>query len=700
LPPGGGRSRARVCGRFPRFSHETLRKPVANVTLRTKLLIVFAALAFVPLVAVSLIEYRSGVGTVEALLRERALERTSRVERHVARVLSTQESHLLELARSDALREYVQAARAPQEGAGVRDVPGAQDAGGAPSPASSAVPDALGRQFGAYFRDGRDYLQAVTCLDSSGRTLFIASPSDDGVGAAFQTNDFMKSRIRYDTRVWNAGGAGALRSPVGDEPYGAALRVTVPVVDSIASDASPAVALVAEIRLTDVLREADQAEAAGAPNVARGAGDAASQTPARALLIALDNASDKFVYHTNSALSHQVASTAAPSFAGVAARMKAGADGSDFYDAPDGERRLVVFRQVKGLNFSLAAAEDYAAAVAPVRRAALFAAALALVAGLVALALLLVTAGREKRDIETVARGASAIAAGNLEQRITVNASGETRELAKNFNLMSDRLRGLITQESESKQFQSFLRISAMVSHDLKNAIAGLSMLVSNMERQFHREEFRADAIESLREATEKLKRTVARLSEPARSLSGEYRIAARPTDLVPIFRRVIAVNAEPSRPLYDIEARLPETLVATVEPDRVENVFENLVINALEAMGAKGGRLSVEAGTLEGDLVFFSVSDTGTGMTEEFVKTRLYRPFATTKNKGIGLGLYTCREIVEAHGGRLEVESRPGAGTRFRVVLPSRLFISGERREWPVKATATTRSAMPGASE
>jgi signal transduction histidine kinase len=239
-----------------------------------------------------------------------------------------------------------------------------------------------------------------------------------------------------------------------------------------------------------------------------------------------------------------------------------------------------------------------------------------------------------------------------------------------------------------------------MISHDLKNAIAGLSMLVSNMERQFHREEFRADAIESLREATEKLKRTVARLSEPAKSLSGEYRIASRPTDLVPVIRRVLATNADPSRPLYDIEARLPEKLVATVEPDRIENVIENLVINALEAMGARGGRLTVEAGTLEGDLIFFSVSDTGVGMSEEFIRTRLFRPFSTTKNKGIGLGLFTCKEVVEAHGGRLEVDSRVGAGTRFRVVLPSRLFHSGERRERPVKATAAAQSALPGVPE
>jgi signal transduction histidine kinase len=224
-----------------------------------------------------------------------------------------------------------------------------------------------------------------------------------------------------------------------------------------------------------------------------------------------------------------------------------------------------------------------------------------------------------------------------------------------------------------------------MVSHDLKNAIAGLSMLVANMEKQFHRAEFRADAIESLRDATEKLKRTVARLSEPAKSLSGEYRIAARPTDLVAVIRRVLDVNAEPTRPLYEIETHLPEKLVVTVEPERMENVIENLVINALEAMASKGGgRLTVEAGTFSDGLAFFSVADTGSGMSEEFIKTRLFRPFATTKNKGIGLGLFTCKEIVETHGGRLEVESSPNAGTRFRVVIPFSLFNSGERRGRP----------------
>ncbi|MFN2414970.1 MAG: ATP-binding protein [Pyrinomonadaceae bacterium] len=460
---------------------------------------------------------------------------------------------------------------------------------------------------------------------------------------------------------------------------------------------TPAGAVVAELRLGDVVGEAGKAFAAEARPDGEGAG---APEQARRVVVALDNAGGQVVYHTNGALSHQTASKVMPYFSAVEKRMRDGESGADFYDAPDGGLSLAAFRQAAGLNLSVAASEDYTEAVAPVRRAALVGGVVALLAGLSGASLMYFFAGRETRGIDRVARSASAIAAGDLDQRIDVSHSGETRELAENFNAMTERLRDLIAREAESRQFASFMRISAMVSHDLKNAIAGLSMLVSNMEKQFHREEFRADAIESLRDATEKLKRTVARLSEPAKSLSGEYRIAARATDLVPVIRRVLATNAEPTRPLNEVEAHLPERLVATVEPERVENVVENLVINALEAMGAKGGRLTVEAGQLDGDLVFFSVSDTGVGMTEEFIRTRLYRPFSTTKNKGIGLGLFTCREVVEAHGGKLEVQSTPGAGTRFRVVLPSRLINSGERRERPVKATAATHSAPPGAPD
>jgi signal transduction histidine kinase len=654
------------------------------VTLGAKIALIFATLGLAPLLALSAINYRSGVGAVETVLRERASERVSRVGRKVVRILKEQDERLLDLSQSDSLAAYVRDSQ-----------------GNAPDPAQPNLPDVVSAHFAAFFRNNRDYLQEVTCLDGSGNTVFRADWENDDVKFHLKdAKDFAAAKPAHDPDVWNLKSPNALHLPVKNASYGASLLVTAPVLQASGDggEARAIGAVVTELRLGDVVKEADEADPLEERAAAARTSDAQGQ---RRSLVAIDNTTDDVVYHTNGAYNHTNATVAMPYFASVASRMRSGSEGFDFYEEPDGGRRLAAFRQVEGLGVSLAAAEDYSSAAGPVRRTGLLGAAVALVAGLAGLALLLFIARKEAHGIEQVARGASAIAAGNLDQRITVSRSGETRELAECFNAMSDQLRDLIAREAESRQFQSFLRISAMISHDLKNAIAGLSMLVTNMEKQFHREEFRADAIESLREATEKLKRTVARLSEPAKSLSGEYRIAARPTDLAVVIRRVLDINAEPTRPLYDIDVHLPDKLVATVEPERIENVVENLVINALEAMASKGGgRLTVEAGTMPGDLVFFSVEDTGVGMSEEFIKTRLFRPFSTTKSKGIGLGLFTCREIVETHGGRLEVNSIPNSGTRFRVVLPSSLFKSGERHRRPEKVTASASKSGPSASE
>src|SRR5689334_3815434 len=88
--------------------------------------------------------------------------------------------------------------------------------------------------------------------------------------------------------------------------------------------------------------------------------------------------------------------------------------------------------------------------------------------------------------------------------------------------------------------------------------------------------------------------------------------------------------------------------------------------------MGSRSGQLTIEAGPSKGSKVFFSVTDTGDVMREHFSEERLFHPFEKTKKRGVGLGLYTCREVVRANGGTIEVSSEQGAGTTFRVVLPS----------------------------
>jgi signal transduction histidine kinase len=268
-------------------------------------------------------------------------------------------------------------------------------------------------------------------------------------------------------------------------------------------------------------------------------------------------------------------------------------------------------------------------------------------------------------SIRRVTKGAKAIAMGNLTYQIKIKAKDETRVLAEAFNRMADRLREMIRKEGEQKQFESFARLSSVLTHDLKNQILSLSLLVNNMERKFDREGFKEDAMRTLSDSVNNLQNLVAKLSDP-RTPTKRFRERSNLSHLVD---RVVQRTAAQASGKYNVSSDLTPEIFIFVDGKAVERVIENLVINALEAM-PDGGALRV-ATWRENGSAFVAVADTGKGMTEEFMRERLFHPFATTKKKGIGLGLYSCRDIIEQHGGRIDVASRINVGTEFKVILP-----------------------------
>jgi len=386
------------------------------------------------------------------------------------------------------------------------------------------------------------------------------------------------------------------------------------------------------------------------------------------MVVALDR-SGTILYHSDRSLKLRPATDALPG--SISAAMTANESGLSQFRSPAGLSYTAAYAPIPHLNIAVATARSRSAFLSGAHRWGITGLVLALLGALAAAWLLDRHVQKRSRGIARVKEDLSAIAKGDVDRRILLQSSDDARGLADNINVVTERLREKIAREEESRQFESFVRISAMLTHDLKNAIEALSLTVGNMERHFDNPQFRVDAMKSLTGATDKLKGIVARLARPLTSLSGEHK---RPTnvDLVPILQRVIAMTAEPMRGKHTIVTRLPPSLYALADAARVEEVAENLVLNALEAMDKGGGTLTIEAGPTPDGAPMFSVSDTGRGMSKSFIETRLFRPFSTTKKTGIGLGLYTCREVIQASAGKIEVDSVEGAGTTFRVVLPS----------------------------
>ena len=215
---------------------------------------------------------------------------------------------------------------------------------------------------------------------------------------------------------------------------------------------------------------------------------------------------------------------------------------------------------------------------------------------------------------------------------------------------------------AESRQFEAYSRLTAFLMHDLKNAVAQLNLLVTNAERHKANPVFIDDAIDTVANTARRITRLIEQLQR------GEASEATERVALDELVRSAIERSGD-REPRPELVVERPGLTVAASR-ERLANVLEHVIRNAQDAT-ARDGRITVRlAGTPERALV--EISDTGQGMTSEFVRERLFRPFDSTKgSKGMGIGAYQAREYARALGGDVEVESSPGRGTSFRIILP-----------------------------
>ncbi|MCC7202284.1 MAG: PEP-CTERM system histidine kinase PrsK [Nitrospirae bacterium] len=232
----------------------------------------------------------------------------------------------------------------------------------------------------------------------------------------------------------------------------------------------------------------------------------------------------------------------------------------------------------------------------------------------------------------------------------------------------AERIRNIhLTQELlASKETEAFHQVSTFFIHDLKNFVSTLSLLSQNAEEHMGNPLFQQDALKTLRLTVSKMNAMVSNLTVLSKGIQIN---PARMSINEMIEETLSALNGKVSG---RVVKNLEEIPLIDADCGQLQKVFLNLLLNAIEALppGEHEKKITVHTFSSNGDVIL-SVADSGSGMSEEFIKTALFKPFKSSKSNGLGIGLFQCKKIIDAHSGSLEVISEVGKGSEFRVILP-----------------------------
>lgn len=232
----------------------------------------------------------------------------------------------------------------------------------------------------------------------------------------------------------------------------------------------------------------------------------------------------------------------------------------------------------------------------------------------------------------------------------------------------------------EQKQFESFSHMASFIVHDIKNQVATLSLVTKNARSNISNPQFHPVLLRSMENCSENLSTLIAKLQSPPR----REQLVAEQCEC----NEIINGSVEPllgSLPTgITIATRLADIPSVNADSTALSYILKNLIINAVEAIGNGEGTITCSTGNLAvfdsddtfnfgfttddytSHSVFILVEDNGPGMSREFLDYKLFQPFNTTKDKGIGIGLYQCKTLVESMGGKIYCWSEVGKGTRF----------------------------------
>jgi putative PEP-CTERM system histidine kinase len=221
-----------------------------------------------------------------------------------------------------------------------------------------------------------------------------------------------------------------------------------------------------------------------------------------------------------------------------------------------------------------------------------------------------------------------------------------------------------LTRENlERKELEAFQAMSTFFIHDLKNTASTLGLTLQNLPTHFDDPAFREDALRGMTATADRINHMISRLS------AFREELRPRPTELDLNLLVTETLRELNGSPLTNVITKFDDLPKILADRNQLQSVITNLVLNARDATGPEG-KISIETRRSDSWITLW-VSDDGCGMSAAFIKDSLFKPFQTTKKKGLGVGMFQSKMIVEAHRGSIHVKSQPGSGTTFEIVLP-----------------------------
>ena len=329
-------------------------------------------------------------------------------------------------------------------------------------------------------------------------------------------------------------------------------------------------------------------------------------------------------------------------------------------------------------------------------------------AGALLIALLLIWwfSARITHPVEELAAAAREVASGRWDARIDVRTYDEVGQLATAFNDMTRTLGVHKERLLQTERVAAWRELARRLAHELRNPLFPLQITVENLQRarQLDHEQFMEVFTEStatLKTELANLNSIVARFSDFSKMPTPRFERMDVNEALREVLRLFDAQFNEVGKPAITCELFLKEGLPEIDgDPELLHRAFQNVVLNAVDAMRA-GGTLTLRTSDLDGK-IRVEISDTGSGLTSE-ESARLFTPYFTTKPQGTGLGLAIVQSVVSDHHGTVSISSEEGRGTTIRIELPQR---QSERIETPhievvtAKSEPTTPSTLAAASD